>query len=289
MTNWLARWTSNRHRLELFSVGRNKRSERSTSNDMDNNRDQWVDERLGTLRPDSQWQPDVSRGLARFKAQREKDGRRARRWGWLVAGAVAAGLPLMAFPTTRAFAQRCVSACVGQSNWVRDHFLTPVSTPTPEVAHVKPEDRRMAPDFVLADASGKPVRLSNFRGKVVLLNFWATWCPPCRAEIPWFIEFQKTYLNAGFETLGVSMDENGWAAVKPYTDGQKNQLPRDDRQRWSSATVWRGFATGYFHHRQVRPHCIDSRGSRHQSERIRNGHPSCAQRTTTVNQSPGDR
>ena len=187
---------------------------------MDNNRDQWVDERLATLRSDSQWQPDVSRGLARLKARREKAGR-TRRWGWLVAGAVAASLPLMAFPTTRAFAQRCVSACVGQSNWVRDLFLGQVSPLAPEVAHVKPQDRRMAPDFVLDDASGKPVRLSNFRGKVVLLNFWATWCAPCRIEIPWFIEFQNTHREAGFTTLGISLDEDGWDAVKPFATGHK--------------------------------------------------------------------
>jgi peroxiredoxin len=188
---------------------------------MESNRDQWVEERLAALRPDSRWQPEVSRGLARFREQRANASRRTRRWSWLFAGAVAAGLPLMAFPTTRAFAQRCVSACVGQSNWVRDLFRTPVGAPVPQVAHVKPEDRRIAPDFVLDDASGKPVRLSGFRGKVVLLNFWATWCPPCRAEIPWFIEFQNTYRDAGFETLGVSLDENGWGAVKPYIDAQK--------------------------------------------------------------------
>jgi len=79
----------------------------------------------------------------------------------------------------------------------------------------------MAPDFVLGDASGKPVRLSDFRGKVVLLNFWATWCVPCAAEIPWFIEFNKTHQDAGFVTLGVSLDEDGWDAVKPYMDQRK--------------------------------------------------------------------
>jgi cytochrome c biogenesis protein CcmG/thiol:disulfide interchange protein DsbE len=192
---------------------------------MDSNKDQWVDERLAELRPDERWQPDVYRGLARFRKQGEKVRDRKQRWGWLVAGAIAAGLPLIAVPSTwastRAFAQRCVSACVGQSNWVHDLFLGHVLPPAPDVAHVKPEDRRMAPDFVLEDASGKPVKLSDFRGKVVLLNFWATWCPPCRAEIPWFIEFQKTYQDAGLETLGVSMDEKGWAAVKPYIDAQK--------------------------------------------------------------------
>ena len=78
------------------------------------------------------------------------------------------------------------------------------------------EDRKIAPNFTLADASGVPVKLSDYKGKVVLLNFWATWCAPCKMEIPWFIEFEKTYKDQGFATLGVSMDEDGWKAIKPF-------------------------------------------------------------------------
>ena len=127
----------------------------------------------------------------------------------------------MAFPTTRAFAQRCVSACVGQSNWVHGLLTRNVSSAVPSSVVVKASERRMAPDFVLADASGKPVRLSELRSKVVLLNFWATWCAPCAAEIPWFIEFQKAYKSAGLTTLGVSLDVDGWTTVKPYIDAHK--------------------------------------------------------------------
>jgi len=184
---------------------------------MDGNREQWVEERLAALQPNSDWKPDAARGLARFQQLRDKASHRTRRWGWLAAGAVAAALPLMAFPSTRAFAQRCVSACVGQSNWVRDAFVHN----SRRSVNIKPGDRRMAPDFVLDDASGKPVRLSDFRGKVVLLNFWATWCAPCSLEIPWFIEFQNTHRDAGFATLGVSLDEDGWSAVKPYIEKRK--------------------------------------------------------------------
>ncbi len=68
----------------------------------------------------------------------------------------------------------------------------------------------------MADVNGAPVRLSDYKGKVVLLNFWATWCGPCKIEIPWFIEFEKTYKDRGFATLGVSMDEDGWKAVEPF-------------------------------------------------------------------------
>src|SRR5574341_904258 len=114
--------------------------------------DRWVEDRLEALRPDNEWHPDTSRGLARFRDQREKTGNRKRRWGWLVASAVAAGLPLMAFPSTRAFAQRCVSACVNQSSWVREFFVGHPSSSPPNAVYVKPENRRMAPDFILEDA-----------------------------------------------------------------------------------------------------------------------------------------
>ncbi len=79
-----------------------------------------------------------------------------------------------------------------------------------------PETRKKAPDFTLRDAEGRQVRLSDYRGKVVLLNFWATWGGPCRVEIPWFIQFEKEYKDRGFAVLGVSMDEDGWDAVRPY-------------------------------------------------------------------------
>jgi len=78
------------------------------------------------------------------------------------------------------------------------------------------ENRRAAPDFNLPDASGRTVRLSDYKGRTVLLNFWATWCGPCQLEIPWFIEFEQKYRDRGFAVLGVSMDEDGWRPVKPY-------------------------------------------------------------------------
>ena len=78
------------------------------------------------------------------------------------------------------------------------------------------KQRKPAPDFTLRDADGSSVKLSDYRGKVVLLNFWATWCGPCTLEIPWFIDFEQQFKTTGFEVLGVSMDEEGWTAVKPY-------------------------------------------------------------------------
>jgi len=64
-----------------------------------------------------------------------------------------------------------------------------------------------APQFNLQDTSGKPVKLSDYKGKVVILDFWATWCPPCRAEIPNFVDLQKEYGKQGLAVIGVSLDD----------------------------------------------------------------------------------
>jgi thiol-disulfide isomerase/thioredoxin len=87
---------------------------------------------------------------------------------------------------------------------------------------VKPgEKRNAAADFELTDADGRKFKLSDYKGKVVLLNFWATWCGPCKLEIPWFIDFEKTYRDKGFSVIGVSLDEEGWEVVKPYLEARK--------------------------------------------------------------------
>jgi peroxiredoxin len=83
------------------------------------------------------------------------------------------------------------------------------------------KNRRPAPDFTLKDASGQSVKLSDYKGKVVLLNFWATWCGPCTLEIPWFEQFEQQYRSKGFEVLGISMDEDGWDVIKPYISEHK--------------------------------------------------------------------
>lgn len=67
---------------------------------------------------------------------------------------------------------------------------------------------RPAPDFSLLDINGNEITLSNFKGNVVILDFWATWCPPCKAEIPHFIELQNEYRDEGLKIIGVSLDWN---------------------------------------------------------------------------------
>jgi len=69
----------------------------------------------------------------------------------------------------------------------------------------KPTD---APDFTLESLDGRKMTLSDLRGKAVLLNFWATWCPPCKVEMPWFIELQDQYRSQGLQVVGVAMDDS---------------------------------------------------------------------------------
>ena len=81
--------------------------------------------------------------------------------------------------------------------------------------------RKPAPNFATSDAKGSPVKLADLRGKVVLLNFWATWCHGCGEEIPWFIQYQEKYKSQGLAVLGVSMDDEGWTVVTPFVRERK--------------------------------------------------------------------
>jgi peroxiredoxin len=91
------------------------------------------------------------------------------------------------------------------------------TTRSVSAASVKPDkERKTAPDFALKDPDGKLVHLSDYKGKVVILDFWATWCGPCKIEIPWFMEMERKNRDKGLEVLGVAMDDEGWEAVKPF-------------------------------------------------------------------------
>jgi cytochrome c biogenesis protein CcmG/thiol:disulfide interchange protein DsbE len=79
----------------------------------------------------------------------------------------------------------------------------------------------MAPDVTFKGLDGQDVSLASLKGKVVLVNFWATWCEPCQVEIPWMIGFQREYASRGFTILGLSMDEEGKSAIEPFVNTRK--------------------------------------------------------------------
>jgi cytochrome c biogenesis protein CcmG/thiol:disulfide interchange protein DsbE len=88
-----------------------------------------------------------------------------------------------------------------------------------------------APELTLKDLEGKDLSLAQYKGKVVLVNFWATWCEPCQVEIPWLIEMQQKYAAKGFTVLGIAMDEEGARVVTPWVqkerfdvNGSKSQM-----------------------------------------------------------------
>jgi thiol-disulfide isomerase/thioredoxin len=97
-------------------------------------------------------------------------------------------------------------------------------------------------NFTLKDLHGNPITLDAYRGKVVLLNFWATWCGPCKVEIPWFNEFQQKYQDKGFVVLGISADDTV-EQLKPFVAQYKMTYPvlvglgRDDVQE-ALGPVW---------------------------------------------------
>ena len=84
------------------------------------------------------------------------------------------------------------------------------------------------PDVTFKDLSGKDVSLASFKGKVVVVNFWATWCEPCQVEIPWMIGFQQKYADKGFTLLGVAMDDDGESVVEPFV--QKTEFDVDGKK-----------------------------------------------------------
>jgi len=183
--------------------------------------DSWVDTRLAALTPDRQWEPSASARLAEVNARRAADASRRRRW------MVAAAAPVMlavSLPGTRAAGARCFSACVAVPSratqlWRADE---PFAGRPPAPGSALGD---LASDMLGTDAQGAPVRLSSFRGRVVIVNFWATWCPPCRTEIPRLNALRSRYAADGLEVIGVSIDEDGWSAVTPFAAAQEIDYP----------------------------------------------------------------
>ncbi|MBW8782692.1 MAG: TlpA family protein disulfide reductase [Verrucomicrobia bacterium] len=82
-----------------------------------------------------------------------------------------------------------------------------------------------APLWRLKDIDGREVSSTDFKGKVVVVDFWATWCPPCREEIPGYVALQKKYADQGLVVIGIAMDEGGAAAVKPFAASREINYP----------------------------------------------------------------
>jgi peroxiredoxin len=171
---------------------------------MDTNSESWVNEKMAALDEVRGQEVDIDHGYVRLQ---DRHQRTAKRRGRVTFATVAASTSLvfaMALPAPRAVAQRCwQSFCAVEANFL--------ST----------KDRKKAPDFTLRDAMGKNVKLSDYRGKIVLLDFWATDCGGCRVEIPWFVEFQQAYRDRGFVVLGLSLDDAGWTVVKPFIEEKR--------------------------------------------------------------------
>lgn len=85
--------------------------------------------------------------------------------------------------------------------------------------------RPKAPNFSLKSINGEAVELAKLKGRVVVVNFWATWCGPCRAEIPGFLEIYKAYKSKGLEIVGIALDESGWDVVQPFVQKYKISYP----------------------------------------------------------------
>ena len=101
------------------------------------------------------------------------------------------------------------------------------------------QEKKVAPQLALKDLNGRTVRLSRYRGKVVVINFWATWCPPCRAEMPDLIKYQREYAKDGLQIIGITYPPEEEARVRTFATSLKVNYPivlgtREIKARFSS-------------------------------------------------------
>jgi len=115
-------------------------------------------------------------------------------------------------------------------------FLTEMNKPKP-AEQAKPVVGNLAPDFTMNDTEGKPVSLSQYKGQYVLVDFWASWCGPCRGENPNVVAAYKKYKNKNFTVLGVSLDEDKDAWMKAIQKDELTWKHISDLKGWQSAVV----------------------------------------------------
>jgi peroxiredoxin len=119
---------------------------------------------------------------------------------WIIAGAAAFALALLTLPFGPTASHAHAHAVEGAGGTVG-------AVGTMLTAACDADSRPANFDFTLQDMNGDDVDLESLKGKVVLLNFWATWCGPCKIEIPWFVEFAEQYKDDGLVVLGLSVDD----------------------------------------------------------------------------------
>ena len=133
---------------------------------------------------------------------------------------------------------------------VREPSAVPSTGPDALFAAVgirRPAEPSEAPDFILMTLAGQPVRLREFRGKLVLLNFWATWCAPCLHEMPSMERLYQTFKQADFVLLAVSMDRQGEEVARPFVENLQLTFPvlLDSTLEVSRQYGVRGLPTSY--------------------------------------------
>lgn len=126
----------------------------------------------------------------------------------LVLGVMIVGISLMLWAGWHNLRQRRISMQAAEANHV---VLTPAQSGQNDDAEQEDEGKRLegkaAPGFTLTSLDGKKVSLADYKGRPVLVNFWATWCAPCKLEMPWFEQFRQQYKGQGFEILGIAEDD----------------------------------------------------------------------------------
>lgn len=162
---------------------------------------EWVDRRFAELAPTDDWRANTEHALMRL---REKDRTRKSRTVKITAIAASTLLALVAaLPEARYAPERL---------WMGSRIVN-IGQVFADVKALK--DGQTAPDFALQNATGANLRLSAYKGKVVLLNFWATWCHGCTMEIPWLIQFQKSYRDRSRLFCHRRFHGRRWLEIRP--------------------------------------------------------------------------
>ena len=208
----------------------------------DSHLDRWVDNRMAALGPAPQGETETERALAQLRTRATATTQRPVHVWLLAAGAAALLVAVLVSVEPWRNEPGDLGGVGGReapsdnlarigaipsptSEWTSRRTDREVGTgvalsarrqTTPRL--IPAEQRTEAPGFSLPAMEGGSATLVDYAGRVLLLNFWATWCGPCRIEMPWFVAFQNTFAEHGFGVLGVSVDETGWDVVRPFLD-----------------------------------------------------------------------